>query len=73
MCSKKGTLKYKEVINIMHEMNNNKISKEELLIMAKHVVSYVTLSYQYRSSYEKGWNKKSVAELSKIVNDFKTK
>ena len=80
---KKGTLEYNQVINIMHGINNknnsnginnnNNSSKEELLIMAKNITSYVTHSDQFLSQYEKKWNDKSMDDLLKIVNNFKKK
>ncbi len=82
---KKGTLEYNQVINIMHGNNNkNNLkkeliitpkndSKEELLIMAKNIISYITGSDQYLSQYEKGWDKKSIDDLKKIINNFKKK
>ena len=48
-------------------------TQEELLIMAKNIVSYVTGSDQYLSSYDKNWNKKSKEYLLKIVSNFKKK
>jgi hypothetical protein len=80
---KKGTLEYNQVINIMHGINNknnsnginnnNNSSKEELLIMAKNITSYVTHSDQFQSQYEKNWNSKSIDDLLKIINNFKKK
>ena len=48
-------------------------TQEELLIMAKNIVSYLTGSDQYLSSYDKNWYKKSKEDLLKIVNNFKKK
>ena len=53
--------------------NNNNSSKEELLIMAKNIISYITGMDQYLSQYEKGWDKKSIDDLKKIINNFKKK
>ena len=47
-----------------------KKKKEELLIMAKNVVSYVIGIDQYASSYEKSWKEKSKDELIKIIKNF---
>jgi hypothetical protein len=52
---------------------NKQYTHEELLIMAKNIVSYVTGSDQYLSSYDKNWNKKSKEDLLKIVSNFKKK
>jgi hypothetical protein len=54
-------------------INNNNSSKEELLIMAKNITSYVTHSDQFLSQYEKKWNNKSIDDLLKIINNFKKK
>ena len=48
-------------------------TQEELLIMAKNIVSYLHGSDQYLSQYDKGWNKKSQEDLLKIVSNFKKK
>jgi hypothetical protein len=50
---------------------NEKYTKEQLLIMAKNVVSTMTGSDQYLSSYDKSWDKKSKEDLLKIVSNFK--
>jgi|688.fasta_scaffold1471404_1 hypothetical protein len=57
-----------------HEVQlNEKYTKEQLLIMAKNVVSTMTGSDQYLSSYDKSWDKKSKEDLLKIVSNFKKK
>ena len=52
---------------------NKQYTQEELLIMSKNIVSYLTGSDQYLSSYDKNWNKKSKEDLLKIVSTFKEK
>jgi hypothetical protein len=52
---------------------NRNSSKEELLIIAKNIISYITHSDQYQSQYEKNWNNKSTDDLLKIINNFKKK
>ena len=46
-------------------------TQEELLILAKNIVSYITGSDQYLSSYDKAWAKKSKQALLKIVSNYK--
>ena len=76
--SKKKTCKTCNMNKEAHKMYDKPIgpkkqqyTKEELLIIAKNIVSYVTGSDQYLSSYDKAWDKKSKEDLLKIVSNFK--